>query len=146
MVEMSTSYQKDSIENIRKNPFPIGFIYVQLPNEKSPTEIWPWMTWKDITSAYAGLFFRAEGGKSEAFGTIQSENSPRLIGARYGHHDTCKKDLHNVNTYPNGLWSDWVSSSTESIGWSVITCMSLRVSSGEVRPRNMAIRVWKRVV
>jgi hypothetical protein len=124
---------------------PIGFIYVQLPSQPVPKTLWPIVQWKDVTSEYAGLFFRAEGGGSEAFGTIQSENSPRLIEARYGHHDTCNNDYHNVYIYPNGLWSNWVTSSTESIGWTVLTCMSLKVSSGEVRPRNMAIRVWKRI-
>lgn len=34
--------------DLKKNPFPVGFIYTQLPNEKSPLKIWPWMTWKEI--------------------------------------------------------------------------------------------------
>jgi hypothetical protein len=37
-----------------KNLVQIGFIYAQLPKEKPPTEIWPWMTWNDVSSAYAG--------------------------------------------------------------------------------------------
>ena len=47
------SLTKNSFECNKKNPFPIGFIYVQLPNEKSPTEIWPWVTWNNVTSDYA---------------------------------------------------------------------------------------------
>jgi hypothetical protein len=36
-----------------KNLVPIGFIYVQWPKKKSLTELWPWMTWSDMSSAYA---------------------------------------------------------------------------------------------
>jgi hypothetical protein len=41
---------------------------------KPPSDIWPWMTWKDISSSYDGVFFRAEGGASEKFREIQEEN------------------------------------------------------------------------
>ncbi len=65
------------------SPFPIGFIYVQLPNEKSPTEIWPWMTSNDVSSTYAGIFFRVTGGGAASFEHVQEDNAPRLTSIRY---------------------------------------------------------------
>ncbi len=53
-----------------------------------------------------------------------------------GHQDECRN-----NTIPKEGWSYW-----NYIGGSSGTTleMSFKVSGGEVRPRNMAIRIWKR--
>jgi len=54
------------------------------------------MIWKDVTSDYAGLFFRAEGGGSEAFGTLQNENFP----SRY---------IDQVHYWQRLGWCSWCS-------------------------------------
>jgi hypothetical protein len=124
--------------NTIKNPFPIGFIYVQLPNEKSPTEIWPWMIWNDVSSAYAGVFFRVIGGEAGNFGQVQRDNAPHLqsIENNYGMH--CKLD--KINTVIGGA-SDWINFGQPKDDG---VCTKVSMSGGEVRPLNMAIRVWKR--
>jgi hypothetical protein len=71
MQTWSLSHLQKLLLNTIKNPVPIGFIYVQLPKEKSPTEIWPWMTWINVSSDYAGHFFRVEGGNAAPFGQSQ---------------------------------------------------------------------------
>ena len=53
---------------------PIGFLYTQYPSQTSPDDIWPGYKWSDITSQYAGLFFRAGGGGSLPFGQTQQAN------------------------------------------------------------------------
>lgn len=53
---------------------PIGFVYVQLPNQSEPKKIWEHFQWKEITEQYANAFFRAEGNRSESFGNTQSES------------------------------------------------------------------------
>lgn len=97
------------------------------------------MTWSEITESYAGLFFRAVGGGSAAFGSIQDDNSPRLTNVQTG-------------SVPHGIWQTVVNadntlSSLVSTGhgsgidhWG----LSFRVSQTEVRPRNTAIRIWIR--
>jgi hypothetical protein len=72
---------EDIDEDINKN-IPIGFIYVQLLSEKSPAEIWPLMTWDDVSSAYADVFFGVTGGKDASFGQIQEDNipQPKVLG------------------------------------------------------------------
>ncbi|KAH9395941.1 hypothetical protein TYRP_020356 [Tyrophagus putrescentiae] len=60
------------------NPVPLGFIYVQLPNQNSPQEIWPWMIWTDDSKQYDSTFFRVAGSKAEAFGKVQEDFSPYI--------------------------------------------------------------------
>src|SRR5689334_7384075 len=47
---------------------PIGEVQIQFPGQNTPKDIYGG-TWINITSIYAGLFFRAEGGNSLAFGS-----------------------------------------------------------------------------
>jgi hypothetical protein len=143
MQTWSLSHLQKLLLNTIKNPFPIGFIYVQLPNEKSPTEIWPWMMWNDVSSAYAGVFFRVTGGEAATFGQVQEDNSPRLSEVNGLLED--QKAQHSQsnwwnNTIPREGWSNWVIT-----GWTgQVNFIRFQMSGGEVRPRNMAIRVWKR--
>jgi hypothetical protein len=138
----SLSHLQKIVLNTIKNPFPIGFIYVQLPNEKSPTEIWSWMIWKDVTSDYAGLFFRAEGGDAAAFEKIQEQYSPKLTEVQTYHNETPAVG-GNVLIKP-GEWSENIYSGSHGGGPDQHYVMRFYMSSGEVRPRNMAIRIWKR--
>lgn len=126
------------LNNLQQNPVPIGFVYVQLPNQSEPNSLWPTVKWQDVTSAYAGVFFRAAGGNSGKFGEIQLEDSPKLTDVWDDGHGF---DIDgNVKIQP-GVWSKRV-----LIGHNSVPYMGLKflVSSAEVRPRNIAIRIWKR--
>ncbi len=120
--------------NTIKNIVPIGFIYVQFPNEKSPTEIWPLMTWNDVSSAYAGVFFRVTGGEAA---------TPHLVNFNMSNFNGCPDSNgcdHSIIPFPGSSY--WVYTGCNGGG----TARYARFQSlgGEVRPRNMAIRVWKR--
>lgn len=127
--------------NLKKNPVPVGFTYVQLPREKAPQEIWPQMEWEDVSADYAGVFFRAVGGNAAEFGELQEENSPRLDrvqGTATGPFNT------EVEITADGVYSPVVdaygqTSETNRVG------LRFRVTATEVRPRNMAVRIWKRI-
>jgi hypothetical protein len=100
--------------------------------------------WKDVTSDYAGLFFRAEGGGSAAFGSIQNENSPRLSQISRIKDGPTNKGLDQLNiTISPGSWTNVkltvMVSNDDWRSWDIY------VPDGEVRPRNQAIRVWKRI-
>ena len=64
--------------DLKNNPVPIGFTYVQLPLEKQSGDIWPWMIWEDVSAKYSGVFFRVVGGEADAFGEIQMANTNRI--------------------------------------------------------------------
>jgi hypothetical protein len=132
---------------LKNNPVPVGFIYTQLPNKPSPQTIWPNLVWKNVTSEYAGLFFRAEGGTAGEFGEEQGESTKRL---RYV-----------SNTYRSGEIGDWGNEELVAGQWtsyrntgrygtnsgSVLLTyqMDFYMSNDEVKPRNTAVRIWERV-
>lgn len=134
---------------------PIGFIFLQLPYEKPPTEIWPSLTWENVNADYNGVFFRVLGNKSNSFNDIQYENSPRLqtiYSNAFGSKDDPRftkgsaeikigeksKDII-CGTIALGDGNVWQSANSEQ------RTIKFRHSDGEVRPKNVAINVWKRV-
>lgn len=148
---------------------PIGFVYVQLPNESEPKKMWENFQWKEVTSQYANAFFRAEGNRSESFGIIQSESSPRLTKVRTTNKSS--RGENNSKISPNE-WSTEVYTGILMIKFKIINrctdefdCLfpgsklesynyessinhqqiSFYVSGDEVRPLNMAVKIWKRI-
>ena len=127
---------------------PIGFIYTQFPNRPEPSLIWPQVTWTNRTTDYSGLFFRADGGDSEKFGVIQDDNSPKINRVEW-------VQAQDANPYPTFTelpkqgWSSWVQSAYNEIlsgQWLTSWRYKLRfhTTGGEVRPKNTAVRLWKR--
>lgn len=120
---------------------PIGYIYVQLPNQSEPQHLWESMTWTDISSQYAGLFFRVLGGSSEQFNVEQAQNSSRISQVESINLNP-RRSLVNI---PASGWSLAVSSGSPPglfvTGWGV----RFFQSAAEVRPRNKAVRIWKRI-
>lgn len=133
--------------NLKPFIVPIGFVYVQLSDQPEPSGLWPQTLWENISSTYAGLFFRVLGGTSAAFGETQNENSPRLSEIR---NLANNNGQHHVNVSANGEWTSplWTGSDsycitgTNTCYWST----SFRQSAGEVRPRNQAVPIWKRIL
>ena len=93
-----------------------------------------------------GAFFRAEGENSAAFGKLQEENTPRLVQVDTVYfNDIQDKNKVKHNTTLNvGEASDWVYTGNNA-GYTDHRYVRFVTSSGEVRPSNMAVRVWKRV-
>ncbi len=119
---------------------PIGFIYVQLLDQPEPKNLWPTVQWADVSSGCAGLFFRVLGGGSTPFGETQNENALRLTevdGLGYYPYNY----THHTIIAANDNWSVQVFSGSFTEGYSY--AHRFKVSSGEVRPHNKAIRIWK---
>lgn len=119
---------------------PIGFIYVQLSGQPEPRNLWVGTQWEQITSQYAGLFFRAEGGGSVAFGSEQAQlTHPLTVSAGTISHI-------NRNAVPVAVGTTSVAFSTGNIVPTGTSHWGIRclLGAGEVRPRNSAIRTWRR--
>jgi len=134
-----TQMQKSFLE-LRKNPVPIGFIYVQLPGQPEPKSLWPQVKWAEVSEEYAGLFFRSVGGTSAQFGETQEEDF-KSFSVYYC--NGCGATNYNVDVPKNGQWSDKFLSGHSTGG--ATDYMTFRYTSGEIRPRNKAVRIWKRV-
>jgi len=136
---------KNHLEGLRNNAVPIGFVYVQLSDQPEPSSLWPEIEWENISSAYAGLFFRVLGGGSAAFGKTQNENSPRISEIK----NMVGGGSHHINVAADGEWTSplwtgsdlWCVTPANPCYWS----MFFKQSPGEVRPRNQAVQIWKRI-
>lgn len=73
--------------------FPVGYVYTQFPQQSTPSELGLPGTWTEITSNYAGKFFRAEGGNAAAFGCCQSETNKWWSSSPSKVQGTCQVGL-----------------------------------------------------
>ena len=137
------------ITALKKSTVPIGFTYVQMPKDKSPEVLWPGMTWTDVSDAYKGVFFRVAGGNASDFGEVQPYNAPRLETVYVGDSSNklLNKKLLNYNhnlTIPVSGWSDGISSGS-TYNANYLYYMNFKHSEvEEVRPVNMAVKVYRR--
>lgn len=117
----------------RYNPMPVGAVYVQLPQQNTPQELFGG-TWQNISADYAGLFFRAEGGSAADFG----ENQTDAIGAH-----THELDSRSWTYKPNAAQTtDGLNIQTG--GFPAENAVTEPTGGNETRPVNTAIRIWKR--
>lgn len=126
----------DSIVALRNDLIPIGFIYIEYRNQSSPSTLWPTMNWVDITSDFAGQFFRALGGNSSAWDEVQQPCAPKIarVGSTGGNAEVLDSWFnHPVKKIHTGKY--------ESPG----TGTRFFIEGCEVRPINTAVRIWKRV-
>ena len=142
----SLAETKKEVAQLKKESIPIGFIYVQLPKDKPPSELWPSMTWQDISASYENVFFRVVGSDAASFGQLQEYNAPRLETVYTGDHANEINSSQNGNsnlTIPKTGWSTGIH--TGNYGTGTLLFIHFKHSDiAEVRPKNMAIKVFKR--
>lgn len=141
------------IAGLTKASIPIGFVYTQYPGQLAPNQLWPGLTWSNISSNFGGSFFRGEGGQAAAFGSWQAESVPNISG-----HLGSGGDFESVlgrGAFPGGgVFNTWQTGSfTYNTGNTTGTRMTLdfwasRVHGaygrrGEVAPANFAVRIWR---
>ena len=147
LIKDNESINRDlqTIKDIKENYIPLGFLYTQFPNQSSPLQIWPAFQWKEITNEYSGLFFRVEGSGSEPFGKIQQANQSYISDIKaqsviYSGWRGAYKHYFNQTSLNKigGNWNDLNPSHVFDRMWFFMT-------SSEVRPKNTAIKIWKRI-
>lgn len=139
---------------------PLGFIYIQFRKQADPNTLFPGTTWQNISSTYAGRFFRAEGGAAAAFGSQQAGGLPNIqFTARNNSVDNRLKPaiqpingaLYNTDNalektnYPatNPANTGFYTNDT-MLTFDASRSSSLYGAATEVRPINETIRIWKR--
>jgi hypothetical protein len=123
---------------------PVGKHVVQFPGEGLPGDMYPETTWTNVSSTFAGGFFRAEGGLALAFnGGVQGF-------AQQGHRHNAQPSGASINIL-TGTGSYSVSVGAQSATF--ITTTGDAVADGtngapaiaaETRPKNYTVRIWKR--
>ena len=123
----------------------IGTVYIQFRGQSAPADIFGG-TWSNVSSTYAGRFFRAEGGSAAAFGSQQAGGLPNITGYA-GWGENSNEFLPSGAFYKSGsgLYGS-ASSDRDNAGiyFSASLSNSLYGAASEVRPINETIRIWKR--
>lgn len=133
-----------------KPTMPVGSVYVQFSGQTDPTTLFGG-TWDNVSSTYAGLFFRAEGGDAATFGNTQAGGAPNISGEissitiRATGPGTQSGALtkSNEDIAYSGM-GETVNTGINRIGFDASQSNALYGSSTEVRPANSTIRIWKR--
>ncbi|XP_054154766.1 uncharacterized protein LOC128953304 [Oppia nitens] len=145
--ELRTNYssQQNQLDKLVANPVPMGFVYTQLSGQPEPSAIWPQVNWQDVTRDYSGLFFRAEGSGSLPFGQIQAANWSRLSTVytyRRSISITTIDQSHRLTELPVTGWSN--DTIDDNLGY-YPDHLNLYFTESDNRPRNQAIRIFKRI-
>ena len=119
---------------------PIGSTIVQFPNKKSPSELGLVGTWENISSEFAGDFFRAEGGNASTFES--GEQLDRFQGHRHSSNTSINTAIgvHGFltgNTDNPGDVFRIESPTTDGTNGTPRTGI-------ETNPVNHTIRIWER--
>lgn len=134
------------------NLIPVGFIYFQLRGQQTPDELFGTSgKWQDVSATYAGEFFRAVGGDSEAFGLTQVEGIPALSGRLNSilfKEDPRFEGLfmtisHYTNAY--ALNGGSIQGYADIIIDTTLQSSNVYGKSIHVTPYNSAIRIWKKI-
>jgi hypothetical protein len=136
-----------------KGYLPLYAIYFQLPSQSAPSDLFGG-TWTDITSSYAGSFFRALGGNAAAFGTQQGDAIRDITGRVtfeghnnggfwYTNYDNSALQFGGIS--PTGKVVDIYSGSGVGAGNYVsFSAASVVPTAAENRPINNAIKIFRR--
>ena len=133
---------------------PIGSVYVQFYGQAAPADIFGG-TWSNVSSSYAGRFFRAEGGSAAAFGGVQSGGMPNAAGqflpgggsyvgpGNFSWANGIVSRVSYRNDYTYRASSDG-GYATYYFDINLSRSNGLFGAADEVRPINSTIRIWKR--
>lgn len=133
---------------------PVGAIYVQFSGQTDPTTLFGG-TWDNISSTYAGLFFRAEGGDAATFGETQTSGAPNITGSMSVENNNIAFLTNSASLTVSGCFASPImgngatfagSQTTRPIGvnFSAANANETYGAADEIRPANSTIRIWKR--
>lgn len=133
-----TNLQNTYLETV----YPIGVTYLQFPQQKAPTELFPQFTWEELN--YNGAFFRASGGYASAFnsGTQSDMIKQHSITGGNHRHQIGSPSGGNSGNYPKGYYSTNDLTYTAYSGNLTLTYGTN--SNIETRPINQTVRIWVR--
>lgn len=134
----------------------MGEKIIQFSGQPTPSELYMATEWENISSQYAGRFFRAEGGDAVAFGNNQAEGLPNIEGDITGSYLLSNNDkiINTITGAFSGYHQSWTSKritigGTYEVGgygyvFEASRSSSIYGASTHVTPLNTTIRIWKR--
>ena len=124
---------------------PVGSVYVRFKGQPAPNTLWGG-TWQNISSQYAGEFFRAEGGDAAPFGQSQAEGLPNITGRFVSWYVSGAFQLRYVGTSIGlGQGSFWDECDKGEVQFDASLASDIFGKSSHVTPKNSTVQVWKRI-
>lgn len=136
----------------------VGSPFTRYPNMKSPEEIYPCSKWSDISSSYAGAFFRAAGGNAQAFAnqTNPQDDATAVNGLSVGSKDLSHTHGYNAtsgnaalfaggNVPLIGINNTTVPTATTAASPATMNHNHSLNGDTETRPVNYTYQIWKRI-
>ncbi len=131
----------------------VGHLYMRLPNMPPPSGAGYRGVWNNISSEYAGLFFRVEGGNADAYDTTDAQKyaTIRLNGEfvswqRGSFNPTnmffVTSEFHNTTRRVDTTGSD---TSGDITGFDNQRTLGTDHIANEIRPINKTIQIYRRV-
>ena len=130
---------------------PIGFIYLQLRGQSTPDMLFGTSgKWQDVSNLYAGEFFRANGGNSSSFGTVQQEGLPNITGQFNTSNVGILGDSTGaLQTSDFGQWeinyTHITNTRNSKVTFNASQSNGIYGASSHVTPYNSSVRVWKKI-
>ncbi|XP_054153874.1 uncharacterized protein LOC128952493 [Oppia nitens] len=134
---------KDQLDNVSGSAIPLGYIYVQLPDQPEPSVLWPKILFEDISANYSGLFFRVVGGQAADFGQTQLA-STRVLTVNSKSLEAASKNT-TVTVLPATSDQIFLFTGDRYNNNAEHRHIEFTLTDDEVRPENKAIKIWKRV-
>ena len=139
---------------------PVGSVYVRFKGQPAPNTLWGG-TWQNISSQYAGEFFRAEGGDAAPFGQSQAEGLPNITGRFVTRFGNIPGLFYVFNTYGYGAFSGVVEEqfpkftstgnlgttdgSMSNVNFDASRSSDIYGKSSHNTPKNSTVQIWKRI-
>lgn len=157
LLQYSTTWNKWVLQNpatginiVIPSTMPVGAIYVQFAGQTDPTTLFGG-TWENVSAAYAGLFFRAEGGNAAAFGSNQGGGAPDIAGfmgiAQMSNWSSTGAFYIGGDDGGQYNWNQFREGGSGQRGIYVYFSAARAngtYSANEVRSVNSTVRIWKR--
>lgn len=143
-----------SLTGIYDRVYPIGCTYTQYPGKDSPVDLNLPGTWTNISSEFAGDFFRAEGGDALSFNggeqshafqghwheeAVGPDDTNGNSGAVGSHYRAGRGGGTNINYSPSNQFNNVSVQDPISDGTN-----GTPQTASETRPVNYTIRIWER--
>lgn len=134
---------------------------IQFPGQPTPSELYMATEWENISSQYAGQFFRVEGGDALPFGQTQEEGLPNIKGttsstradkgtiwdsglivvknATGAFVTKTKAGEVSIDTSLGSDYTAWLNDDFDAS-----RSNNIYGKSSHVTPKNSTIRIWKR--
>lgn len=117
---------------------PVGMVYQQFPNQAAPASLFGG-TWTNVSSAYAGDFFRAEGGAASAFESGE-QAATAVPAVNFLGSPSYAASAQAGFANPDGSTTGLAFRSLNSSSGSSTTAGTMYYT----RPVNRTIRIWRR--